>query len=85
MTEWLQERIPKLDKMNWLYQFVCFFMGKRKKKLTYENMYVLLYGLNRNSVKEEQDAKKLAMARVLEIYKYLHNDKLPKGVEYDDK
>jgi hypothetical protein len=84
MTEWLQERIPKLDKMNWLYQTICFLMGKRKKKLTYENMYVLLYGLNRNSFKEE-DSKKLAMTRVIEIYKSLHNNNLPKGVEYDDK
>lgn len=85
MTEWLQEPIPRLNKMNWLYQLICFLMGKRKSKLTYENMYVLLYGLNRNSVEEEKHAKELAIARVLEIYKSLHDNKLPKGVEYDDK
>lgn len=85
MTEWLEERIPKLDKMNWLYQIICFLMGKRKNKLTYKDMYILLYGLNRNNFKEEKDSKNLAMARVLDIYKFLHNNNLPKGVKYDDK
>lgn len=81
MTEWLQERIPKLDKMNWLYQFVCFFMGKRKNKLTYKDMYLLLYGLNRNKIKNEKEVKELSMLKVLEIYKSLHNNKLPNGIK----
>lgn len=81
MTEWLQERIPKLDKMNWLYQFVCFFMGKRKNKLTYKDMYILLYGLNRNNIKNEKEVKELSMLKVLEIYKSLHNNKLPNGIK----
>lgn len=81
MTEWMEERIPFLVKSNWLYQIICFFMGKRKKKLSYKDMYVLLYGLNRNNIKDEKEAKELSMLKVLEIYKSLHNNKLPNGVK----
>lgn len=56
-------------------------MGKRKEKLTYEEMYLILYGLNRSRATEEKDAKEMAMLKVLEIYQYLHNNKLPKGVK----
>jgi hypothetical protein len=59
-------------------------MGKRKQKLTYEEMYILLYGINRNKKIDEIDAKKVAMLKVIEIYKSLHNNNLPKGVKYDD-
>lgn len=81
MTEWMEERIPFLVKSNWLYQIICFFMGKRKKKLSYKDMYILLYGLNRNNIKNEKEAKELSMLKVLEIYKSLHNNKLPNEVK----
>lgn len=83
-NDWLQEHIPRLNKLNWLYQTICFLMGKRKQKLTYQEMYMLLYGINRGKKTEEIDAKKIAMTRVINIYKSLHNNKLPKGVKYDD-
>lgn len=77
----MEERIPFLVKSNWLYQIICFFMGKRKKKLSYKDMYILLYGLNRNNIKNEKEAKELSMLKVLEIYKSLHNNKLPNEVK----
>jgi hypothetical protein len=83
-SEWLKESIPSLKSGNWLYKIVCFLMGKYKKKLTYEEMYLLIYGINRNKKFEEIEAKKLSMLKVIEIYKYHHNNKLPKGVKYDD-
>ena len=53
----------------------------QKKKLSYKDMYILLDGLNRNNIKDEKEAKELSMLKVLEIYKSLHNNKLPNGVK----
>lgn len=83
-SEWLKEHIPSLKHGNWLYKIICFLMGKRRKKLTYEEMYLLLYGINRNKKIEEYTVKKKSMLKVIDIYKYHHNNKLPKGLEYDD-
>jgi hypothetical protein len=76
--EWMEEPIECLERGNWLYRFVCFFLGKRKKKLTYQEMYMLLYGLNKGKL-GEKESKKAAMNRILEIYKWSHN-KLPNGI-----
>jgi hypothetical protein len=83
-SEWLKETVPFLKNGNWLYKIICFLMGKRKKKLTYEEIYLLLYGLNRNKKNDEGETKKKSMHKILELYKYHHNNKLPKGINYDD-
>ena len=77
--EWLDEQIPYLKDGNWLYKFVGFCMGRRKKKLSYKEMYLLLYGLNRGKLGNGK-AKEKAMNRILVIYKSHHNNKLPKGI-----
>ena len=77
--EWMDEPIPYLKDGNWLYRFVCFCMGRRKKKLTYKEMYLLLYGLNRGKLGNGK-AKEKAMSRILAIYKSHHDNNLPKGV-----
>lgn len=82
-TEWLNETVEKVDKCNWLYKFICFCLGKRKKKLTYQELFLFLYGLNRKKLGERK-AKELSMKRIIEIYKYLHDNKLPKGMEGND-
>lgn len=81
--EWLNETISSVDKCNWLYQILCFCLGKRKKKLTYQEFFLILYGINRKTLGEKK-AKSLSMIRIIEIYKYLHNNKLPKGMEEND-
>lgn len=77
--EWLNEHIPYLRKNNWLYRFVCFCLGKSKSKLTYQEMFVLLYGLNRNKLGEKV-AKEKAAKEILSIYKIHHKNKLPEGI-----
>lgn len=83
-VEWLNEKIPYLDHANWLYKIICFLMGRIKHKLTYWEMYLILYGTNRGKRFSEEDAKRLSMLRTIEIYKFHHNNKLPNGVKYDD-
>ena len=73
---WIHEKIDRVPQANWLYKFCCAFLFKWKSKLSYSEMYVLLYGLNRKALGFEK-ARELAYEQVLEIYKYLHNNKLP--------
>lgn len=83
--EWFDEKIERIKDDKFLYKFICFFLGGPKKRLSYKELFVLIYGLNRRKLGEEK-SKKLAMNRILKIYKDLHNNNLPKEVEgYDDK
>ena len=83
-VEWLNESVPYLNKYNWFYKLICFFMGRRKRKLTYWELYLISYGANRGKHISEEEVKKYAMLKTLELYKFHHNNKLPKGVKYDD-
>ena len=72
MSEWLNETVESVEHSNWLYKFCCFFLGRRKKKLTYSELFMVLYGLNKNGLGPEE-AKKFAMEKLVEIYKWNNN------------
>lgn len=78
--EWLEEHIPYVDKGNWLYKIICFFLGKRKSKMTYKELYLFLSRLNEDAMGQEK-SKEAALIRVIQIYKHLHNGNLPEEVE----
>lgn len=77
---WMNETIPDMKKGNWFYRFICFCMGKRKKKLTYNDMFILIYGVNLKEYGED-GAKKIALNQILNLYKENHNGQLPDGIE----
>ena len=78
MGEWLNEKVVKTPYYNWIYQTVCFLMLRWKRKLTYKDLFLLLYGVNRNKM-GDKEAKEFALYKIVEIYKSLNN-KLPKGI-----
>ena len=80
---WLDERIPRLEKMNWLYNFACFCLGAPKKKLTYKQYIILLYGINRKKI-GEREAKAGAITKAIETYKWLHNGEMPDMAELEN-
>ena len=53
-------------------------MFRWKRKLTYKDLFLLLYGVNRNKM-GDKEAKEFALYKIVEIYKSLNN-KLPKGI-----
>ena len=64
--EWMEETIKKVPSNQMLYNFICFCMGRRKKKITYKELYIFythIYG-------RSEDNKKKAMKTLLNIYKY---------------
>ena len=80
---WMDKKIPYIKKGNWLYKFCCFFLGRKKSKLTFKELYLILYGLNKRKIGEDK-AKEFALGRILKIYKDLHHNKLPKGIKEDE-
>lgn len=72
---WMDETIERVPKLNWLYKFCCFMLFKAKKKMTYNEMFVLLYGLNRRKLGDLK-AKHYALAQIALIYQF-QNNKMP--------
>lgn len=80
IVEWLNEYVPRLESGNWLYNFICFCLGKRKTKMTYKEIYALISRVNEGKMGETK-SKEVALIKVLNLYKHLHNGQLPEGVE----
>lgn len=75
---WVREEIEHYPSPNWIYKVVCFML--RKKKLTYQEMFMLIYGMNKRL--GEKKAKEYAMQKIIWIYE-MNNNKLPEGVEHE--
>lgn len=74
---WMNDKVPRVVKNNWLYNICCWFLGKKETKMSYKELYLLIYGINRKRLGEEL-SKTYALNKILNIYKNLHNNKLPK-------
>lgn len=74
--EWFNEKIEYIKDDKFLYKLVCFFLKGPKKRLSYKELYLLLYGLNRQKL-GEYNARKKAMGKIIEIYKTHHNNNEP--------
>ena len=81
--DWIEEKIPRLAHSNWLYNLVCFTLGKRKEKLSYKEYMMIIYELNRKKLGDDK-AKETATIRAINIYESL-NGKLPDVGENDDE
>ena len=71
----MEEKVTHVVNNNWLYKIICWFLGKKETKLSYKELYVLIYGLNKRRLGEDQ-SKAYALGKVMLIYKNLHN-KMP--------
>ena len=74
--EWLNEKINAIPHNNGLYKFVCFFLGK--KKLSYKEMYLILYNINKNKLGEDS-SKERCMKEIINLYKF-NNNKIPNSI-----
>ena len=74
--EWFDEKIEYLNGDRFLYKLVCFFLGGPKRRLSYKELYILLYYINKKKLGEE-NAKKRAMNKILKVYSHFHNNELP--------
>jgi hypothetical protein len=74
--EWFNEKVENIIDDKFLYKVICFFLGGPKHRMSYKEIYLLLYGLNRRKL-GEKTAKKKAMERIIEIYKTHHDNNPP--------
>lgn len=70
--EWMNETIENVPRNNFWYRVVCFLIGKRKKKMTYKEMYIFYT----NTYKDDDLCKEKAMDILLEIY-FFNNNRYP--------
>jgi len=80
---WLDEKVESVEHSNWLYKLCCLFLFKPRKKLTYAELFMVLYELNRKALGAE-DAKKFSMGVLIETYKW-NNNKEPDMSEYEQR
>lgn len=74
--EWFEEKIEYIEGDKFLYKLVCFCLKGPKKRLSYKELYLLLYGLNRRKLGNKK-AKEMAIKRIVEIYKSHHDNNEP--------
>jgi hypothetical protein len=77
--EWLNEEIETFPKYNGMYKLLCLML--LKKKLTYSNLYVLSYKLNKNKFKNNENVLKGQILKDLAYLYFFNNKKLPDGFE----
>lgn len=65
--KWTNDKLEKVPYKNWLYKLFCYLTFR--KRMTYKEMYLILYEINRETDGEEK-AKKRAFERITEFYEY---------------
>ena len=77
---WMDETIENIPNAQGIYRLCCCLLFKRR--MTYANMYVLLYGLNKFKYKDnELELKEKIIKELAAIYLY-NNNQLPDGFEF---
>ena len=77
---WLDEKIKEIKNHKIFYFFIRIFLFKLKRKLTYKELFLIFYGIERKKFGEEK-AKEKAFHRILKVYMDNNDGKLPKGYE----
>lgn len=75
--EWFDEKVENIKGDKFIYKTICFLLGGPKKRLSYKQLYLFLYGLNKRKLGED-DAKKFAISRIVDIYASHHDNNYPK-------
>lgn len=74
LLEWIKswidtpcEDVPKHRK--W-YKLICLFAGRRKKRLTYKEIYIMLCNINRKNGDDQKEVQRNALKQIINIYTY---------------
>jgi hypothetical protein len=76
-VKWMDETLEELPGGQKFYKFLCFLLLKRR--MTYSNMYVLTYALNKLKFKNNELMLKEKILKDLATIYYYNNKKLPDG------
>jgi len=73
---WFDEKIEYIKNDRFLYKVICFILGGPRKRLTYKELYLFLFSLNKRRI-GERNAKIKAIDKIIEIYKSHHDNNEP--------
>jgi hypothetical protein len=80
LLNWLDEPIEELPGGKGWYRLFCLILCKRR--MTYANMYILTYALNKRKFKDNETVlKEKILTDLAKIY-YHNNKHLPDGFEF---
>ena len=74
-VNWMDETVEKLPNIQGIYKLFCFLLFKRR--MTYSNLYVLTYALNKNKFKDNELKLKEKIIKDLALIYYYNNNILP--------
>lgn len=74
--KWLEEIVVDVPTNKRLFKFLRFILGKRKKGITYKELYIFYSNTYNIKGIEPSSIKTKAMENILAIY-YYNNNKLP--------
>lgn len=82
-VNWMDETVEKLPNINGMYKLFCLILLKRR--MTYANLYVLTYALNKDKdiFKNDENKLKEKIIKDLAMIYYYNNKKLPEGFEFN--
>lgn len=78
-VKWMDETIEDFPGNKMLYKLMCIMLCKRR--LTYSNMYVFTYAMNKKKYKDNELELKEKIVKDLALIYYHNNKKLPDGFE----
>lgn len=73
---WMDEIVIDVPTNKRLFNFIKFIVGRRKKGLTYKDVYIMYTHIYDFKENEFSDVKKKAMENIINIY-YYNNKKYP--------
>lgn len=77
----MDETVESLPNIQGTYKLLCALLLKRR--MTYSNLYVLTYALNKNKFKDNELNLKEKIIKDLALIYYYNNKKLPEGFEFN--
>ena len=77
----MNETVESLPNIQGIYKLLCTLLLKRR--MTYSNLYVLTYALNKNKFKDNELNLKEKIIKDLALIYYYNNKKLPEGFEFN--
>lgn len=75
--DWMNEYIEKVPCSQGLYKLLCIILLKRR--MTYSNMYMLTYALQKDKYKDDEMLLKEKILKELATIYYYNNKKFPDG------
>ena len=79
VMSWIDNSCPDVPTHRAWYKIACFLAGRRKKKLTYKEIYIILCNINRKKGDAQKDVQRNAIEQIIMIYSWNEEHENDKG------